>query len=74
MIKIDTFLEGLGVVVLSLLIIVVSALLTGWVVMLLWNWLVPMLFGLRVITYIEGWGIACLSGILFKGTTTVNNK
>jgi len=52
---------------------VLCAFLTGWIVMLLWNWLMPMLFGLKTITYLEGWGIACLSGLLFKGTTTVKN-
>ena len=70
----DNFLKGVGAVVVGIILILFCAFLTGWIVMLLWNWLMPMLFGLKTITYIEGWGIAFLSGLLFKGTTTVNNK
>lgn len=41
--------------------------LFGWVVMLLWNWLMPEIFGLKTITYWQGWGLLALSSILFKG-------
>jgi len=40
--------------------------LFGLVVMLLWNWLMPDIFGLRTITYWQGWGLLLLSHILFK--------
>ncbi|MFA6504865.1 MAG: hypothetical protein WCT14_02140 [Treponemataceae bacterium] len=41
--------------------------LFGWVVMLLWNALMPDIFGLKRITYWQGWGLLALSSILFKG-------
>ncbi len=40
--------------------------LFGWVVMLLWNWLMPDIFGLKRISYWQGWGLLALSSILFK--------
>jgi uncharacterized RDD family membrane protein YckC len=70
----DKFLKGIGAGVIGILIIILCAFLTGWIVMLLWNWLMPMLFGLKTITYIEGWGITFLTGMLFRGTTTVSSK
>jgi hypothetical protein len=45
----------------------VFALAFGWLVMLLWNWLMPMLFGLKVITYWQAFGIVILSKLLFSG-------
>jgi len=41
--------------------------LFGWVVMVLWNWLMPEIFGLKRISYWQGWGLLALSTILFKG-------
>lgn len=70
----DKFLKGIGAGVLGIVIIALSAFITGLLVMLVWNWLMPMLFNLQTINYIEGWGIAFLSGMLFKGTTTVTTK
>ena len=40
--------------------------LCGWVLMLLWNWLMPDIFGLKLITYWQAWGLLLLSSILFK--------
>jgi len=70
----DKVCKAVGAIVVGLCLIAIGALLTGWIVMLLWNWLMPMLFGLIKITYIEGWGICFLSGLLFKGTTTVKTN
>ena len=67
----EDFLKAVGAIVVGLILIFLGAIFTGWIVMLLWNWLMPMLFGLTTITYIEGWGLSVLSGLLFKGTTTV---
>jgi hypothetical protein len=46
--------------------------LFGWVVMLLWNWLMPEIFGLKRITYWQGWGLLALCTILFKGMGSSN--
>jgi hypothetical protein len=51
-----------GVVVAS-----IFALAFGWLVMLLWNWLMPMLFGLKLITYWQAFGILVLSKLVFSG-------
>ena len=37
---------------------------------LLWNWLMPVVFGLKVITWWQALGLAWLSGILFKSSST----
>lgn len=41
------------------------ALAFGWVTMLLWNWLMPGIFGLKMITYWEAFGLLALSKLLF---------
>jgi hypothetical protein len=70
----NKFYKSIGMSVVGLLVIALFALITGVFVMLLWNWLMPMLFNLQTINFWEGWGISCLCGFLFKGTTTTNNK
>lgn len=37
----------------------------GWVIEHLWNWLMPSLFGLKAITYWQGFGLFVLAKILF---------
>lgn len=53
-----------------LAIVAVGALLTGFPLMWLWNWLMPMLFGLKVLTFWQAWGVSVLCSILFKSSTT----
>jgi hypothetical protein len=64
---------GLSVLFAGLLVVAGVSLLTGSIVALLWNWLVPALIHSAVITphitYLQGWGIAFLSGMLFKSTS-----
>jgi hypothetical protein len=48
--------------------------LCGWVVMLLWNWLMPDIFGLKRLTYWQGWGLLVLSHLLFKGFGSGHNN
>jgi hypothetical protein len=43
--------------------------LFGWVFMLLWNWLMPELFGLKEITFWQGFGLLILSKIIFGRTS-----
>jgi len=56
--------KGLIEIVFSILFNVCFSLVSGLFVMLLWNWLMPIIFGLPIITYWQGWGISFLSGIL----------
>lgn len=59
------FLMGIGIIGLIFLF--------GWVVMLLWNWLMPEIFGLKQISYWQGWGLLILSSILFRGFPSGSN-
>lgn len=63
---------GAGIIIIAIHAFV--ALILGIVVMLMWNWIMTMLFGLPTIGYIEGWGIAYLSGLLFNRSTSINTK
>lgn len=47
--------------------------LFGLLVMLLWNALMPEIFGLKRISYWQGWGLLILSSILFKGMGSSEN-
>jgi hypothetical protein len=56
---------GLGIGGLALAVL--FAFLFGWLVMILWNWLMPALFGLKQITYWQGFGLVILAKLLFAG-------
>ena len=43
-------------------------------VMWLWNGLMPDIFGLKSLTFLQSWGLALLSGILFKSNVTSSKK
>lgn len=60
------FLMGIGIIGLIFIF--------GWVVMLLWNWLMPEIFGLKQISYWQGWGLLILSSILFKDFPSGGNE
>jgi hypothetical protein len=58
-------------VVLSFVGILVLSFVLSWPVMMLWNGcLVDAVTGIKEITWLQGWGISILSGILFKSTST----
>ena len=48
--------------------------LFGLVIMKLWNALMPELFGLKTITYWQGWGLFLLSCIFFRHGTGGHNR
>jgi len=50
------------------------ALLTALPVFLLWNWLIPDLMGFKSISLLQALGLNVLCVILFKSSSTVNNK
>jgi hypothetical protein len=70
----ENVIAGIGVGVAALAIIVAVALLTGWITMLCWNYTLPYLFGFKTITYLQGFALNILSGMLLKSTQTNNNK
>ncbi len=56
-------LKGLCVAIL----VAVAALGFGYITMHLWNWLMPAVFGLKMITYWQAFGMLILAKILFGG-------
>lgn len=48
-------------------VVALAALGFGYVTMQLWNWLMPAVFGLKVITFWQAFGILILGKILFGG-------
>lgn len=63
--------EKLIVVVAGLALIVFISFVLSWPVMMLWNGcLVDAVTGLKEITWLQGWGISILCGILFKPTAS----
>ena len=53
--------------IMMLLCFVAMLVLVGYVVERLWNWLMPTIFGLRLLTYWQAFGLLVLSKILFGG-------
>ena len=70
----DKFLKGVGTAVVGVLIYAIIALAIGWLVMLLWNAVIPAVFGLKAITYWQGFLLSWLCSVLFKGTASVETK
>jgi len=61
------FFRVLGGTIIGTFVAALFALVIGVLIMVLWNWLMPELFGLGVITYWQGFGIALLARLLFGG-------
>ncbi|MBU1076726.1 MAG: hypothetical protein KKH98_05495 [Spirochaetes bacterium] len=57
----------IGFTIGGIFLAVVFAFIFGLAVKLLWNWLMPSLFGLKMITYWQAFGIVILAKILFSG-------
>lgn len=49
------------------ILVAVAALGFGYITMELWNWLMPAIFGLKMITFWQAFGILILAKILFGG-------
>jgi len=63
--------ELLGSMVLAIFVVVIGSLVVSYPVMLLWNGcLVGVIESVRTITWLQGWGIMILFGILFKPSVT----
>ncbi len=55
-----------GIVIGGLAMATLMGFVFGLLVMWLWNWLMPELFGLKVISFWQAWGLVVLSHILIK--------
>lgn len=63
-----------GAVVLIATILFISFLLS-WPVYMLWNGcLVDAVAGVKEITWLQGWGLSALFGLLFKSSTSTGSK
>jgi hypothetical protein len=60
--------KAIGIAIGGLAMAVVLGFLFGWFVMKLWNWVMPDIFGLKMITYWQAFGLVVLAKILFGGT------
>jgi hypothetical protein len=63
-----------GAVVVIATILFISFLLS-WPVYMLWNGcLVDAVTGVKEITWLQGWGLSALFGLLFKSSTSTSSK
>jgi hypothetical protein len=67
----DKFFTIVGAMVVVVCGILALSFLLSWPVYMLWNGcLVDAVTGVKEITWLQGWGISALSGLLIKSTTT----
>ena len=67
----EAVIKIVGLVVVSFIGILILSFVLSWPVMALWNGcLVDAVDGVKEITWLQGWGISILSGILFKSTAS----
>jgi hypothetical protein len=55
----------IGMAIGGVCLAIVFGFLFGWFVEHLWNWLMPQLFGLKLITFWQGFGLVVLAKLLF---------
>jgi hypothetical protein len=61
------FFKVTGMVCIGIAAAILFALVFGFIVQWLWNWLMPEIFGLKTITYWQGFAIVIFCKILFGG-------
>jgi hypothetical protein len=65
---------GIGIGVIALIILAVVSIIAAIPTYYLWNWLMPAIFGIKVITFWQAWGVNFLAGILFKNTSSSSSS
>lgn len=60
--------QGILLGVIALVIIALFSLIAAVFMYFLWNWLMPDIFGLKIITYWQAWGLCFLCSMLFKSS------
>jgi len=64
-----------GAIVLGVAGILFLSFLLSWPIYMLWNGcLVDAVTGVKEITWLQGWGISALFGLLFKSSTVTKSK
>ena len=64
-VKSYNFLEVIGLVLGTFLLMVCVDLVFAIPIMYLWNWLMPKIFGLTTLTFWQSWGLSLLASLLF---------
>jgi len=71
----DKFFTILGASIVVIVGILFLSFLLSWPVYMLWNGcLVDAVAGVKEITWLQGWGLSALFGLLFKSSTSTNSK
>lgn len=65
---------GIGFGALAIAIVAAVSIIAAVPTFFLWNWLMPTIFGLKVITFWQAWGISFLAGVLFKSPSVNQTK
>lgn len=65
---------GVGFGILTYLIFAIIAVFGAIPLYFLWNWLMPAIFGIKIITFWQAWGLVWLTGILFKSSVTCKSS
>jgi hypothetical protein len=66
--------NAIATITFALLFILVLVLVMAWPTQICWNATMPYLFGLKEISFVQAIALNCLASILFKSTTTIENK
>lgn len=66
----ETVVNFIGILIIAF----IADLILAWPIMLLWNWLMPLIFGLKVLTFWEAFGVMLLCSLLFSNSSNYNKK
>lgn len=70
----DKFLIVIGVIVLVIIVVLLAWALTGFLLMWAWNLAVVPLFGLPIMNFAQGFGLAVILGLIGASFKSVNSK
>ena len=65
--------SSIGIGILVIFIIAINSLVAAIPTYFVWNWIMPTIFGIKVVTFWQMWGINFLAGTLFKSRSYINN-
>ena len=63
---------GIVIVILAIFIYAIGSLIIAIPLYFLWNWLMPTIFGTKIITFLQAWGLSFLTSLLFKNYSSSN--
>lgn len=63
-----------GILIISSLVVAAIGLVMAFPIMWLWNGIMPAISDAKTITVMQAWGLSVLTGLLFKGGSSVSVK